>query len=419
MDLNQHLSHVIQGIIGEVTANVGNQIDSVISATINAKLASYDFSSYIRDAAATAIEHKISDYNIDPKKLENRIVEQINTTINQVQANTHILINQAISKEISATNFQSTLVSAVSTVVADRLQDYVFPTNSINPSAIKINELQISGDNVKGGLIENFSSTGIDDRATNVALTILDDVTVVENNLLTKDLTVEGQMTINGDFVVNGTVPADSPFFRELVDTASSTAVSKLDNTLFDSYSTIIFNKIKNEGLDLNRITINNNEVIKNNQLGSSITESNLQKLGLLKELQVSGETLLSESLYTSNKRVGINTIEPSGALAVWDDEVEVVIIKRQKDTGSFGTLRQQRLILSSNGQDNIVLNTDGSTQINELHMGQMKFTSSDQPPTYVSKKGHVVWNNNPNLGGPMGWICLGEARWANFGIID
>jgi hypothetical protein len=97
----------------------------------------------------------------------------------------------------------------------------------------------------------------------------------------------------------------------------------------------------------------------------------------------------------------------------------EGLIVKRKKDTGSFGTPRNQSLILTSNNKDNIVLDPDGSTRIDDLRMGDMRFSTSNEPPRYVSERGHVVFNNNPNPGGPMGWICLGSANWANFGIID
>jgi hypothetical protein len=40
-------------------------------------------------------------------------------------------------------------------------------------------------------------------------------------------------------------------------------------------------------------------------------------------------------------------------------------------------------------------------------------------PPNFVSDRGHIVFNANPNVGGPLGWVCLGAANWANFGIID
>jgi hypothetical protein len=192
-----------------------------------------------------------------------------------------------------------------------------------------------------------------------------------------------------------------------------------MDRGLFDSFSSVVYDRIKTEGLNLNKIKLNDNEVISENKLGSTIISSNLQHLGVLKELQVSGESLLAETLYVTPKRVGINTIEPSGALAIWDQEVEIVASKKSADTGSFGTPRKQRLILTSNNKENILLDDDGSAVINDLRIGSMKFTASSEPPSYVSQKGHVVWNTNPSLGGPLGWICLGATNWANFGVID
>jgi hypothetical protein len=311
------------------------------------------------------------------------------------------------------------MTDAASGIIVERLKDYVFPANSINGDAIKLADLVITGDNVKGGIIENFSSTGIDDRATGVAVTILDHATVVENNLFTQDLTVEGTATINGNLNVTGTVNEDSAFFQDLVSRTTTSALSNMDRGLFDNYSALIFEKIKTDGLNLSKIKLNDTEVISDNKLGSTIINSNLQSLGLLKELQVVGESIFAETLYVTPKRVGINTIEPSGALAIWDQEVEIVAVKKSADTGSFGTPRQQRLVLTANNKENIILETDGSATINELRMGSMKFSAAAQPPNYVGERGHVVWNTNPSPGGPMGWICLGASNWANFGIID
>jgi len=419
MDLNDHLAKVIEGLVADITANVLIRVDSVIASSINGRLSNYDYSSHVQQAAAAAFEKKVSEYTIDSKKLETRIVEKINDTIQQVKTTTETLVNQAVADKVASIDFNRAMRDGVSTIISDRLQEFVFPTNSINADAIQLSNLRITGDNINGGIITNFSSTGIDDRATNVALTILDNATVVENNLLTKDLTVQGIMTINGDFVVNGNVPAESQFFQQLVTNTSSEVRNRLDSTLFTSYSNLIFDRLKNDGIDLSRITINGTEVIKDNALGSAVVSSNLQKLGILKELQVSGESLFAETLYVTPKRVGINTIEPSAALSIWDEEIEILAMKRQKDTGSFGTPRNQRLILTSNGKDNVTLESDGSTTINDLRIGSMRFTSDSKPPNYVSERGHVVWNNNPNPGGPLGWICLGSSNWANFGIID
>lgn len=419
MDLNQHLTKVVESIILEITANVSSQIDTYVTDAINTKLSSFDFSNYIQKAATEAFEKKVSEYTIDPKKLENRIVEKINTTIDEAQASTGALITDALNQKIANMNFQRTLTDAMSTIIADKIHEFTFPEKSIYANAINFDNSTISGNNIRGGIITEFSSTGIDDRATNVALTILDTDTVIENNLLTKHLTVDGDMTINGKFIVNGNIPTSSKFYKELISSTSSSTLQKLDATLFANFSNTIFDRIRTDGIDLKKITIDDKEIINGNSLGSQIINSNLQNLGLLKELQVSGESFLAQTLYVTAKRVGINTVEPGSALSIWDDEVELVAQKRQKDVGQFGTLRQQKLILSSNNKDNITLEPDGSIRVSEIKMGNLKFTVSESPPNFVSERGHIVWNANPNVGGPLGWVCLGASNWANFGIID
>ena len=45
--------------------------------------------------------------------------------------------------------------------------------------------------------------------------------------------------------------------------------------------------------------------------------------------------------------------------------------------------------------------------------------TSSHTAPNTRGQRGQVVLNEMPSLGGPMGWVCLGDTVWANFGIIE
>jgi hypothetical protein len=419
MDFSAHIEKIVESLVTDITSNVLVRVDSVISNAINNRLTSYDFASHIQDAATAAFEKKVGEYNLDPKKLENRVVDKIRETISTAQENTQKLVNEKVQESLAKTDFQQAITDSVGTLIADRMSAMNFPTNSINLDAINFTDLRISGNQVSGGIIENFSSTGIDDRASQVALTILDDSTVVENNLLTKDLTVQGQMTINGNFVVNGNVPEDSEFFRTLVSQTSARTFGLLDDNLFSNYSSIIFNKIKNDGLDLNKITLNGAELVTDNSLGPAVINSKLQTLGELRELRVSGESLLGQTLYVTPKRVGINTIEPAAALSVWDEEIEITAKKKSKDVAFLGTTRQQKLVLSANNKDNLTCNEDGSVEVEVLRMGPFKFSTSPTPPNYVSERCHVVWNTNPNPGGPMGWICLGSANWANFGIID
>ena len=128
---------------------------------------------------------------------------------------------------------------------------------------------------------------------------------------------------------------------------------------------------------------------------------------------------MLSQTLYTTGKRVGINTIEPTQALTLWDQEIEIGFGKQGNNTGVIETPRSHALVLSSNGKNNITLTPDGATTVNKINMGTMSFAVGSAPPADNQPKGSIVFNANPSLGGPLGWVSLGDARWANFGIID
>lgn len=424
MDLNFTVTQLVTQLTEKIAADVNEQLGAAIAAEINTRLANHNYENY-REAVGKMLEsHKYTDksisagaidftnFKLSSNYIETGFIEKIVTNVNDQ-------LGAAIATEISTRLATHNYSHYVREAVGKILEKYEYTDKSIAANAIDFTDFKLSGNHIEGGLIENFSSIGIDDRSTRVALTLLDEATVIENNLLTKDLTVEGKVTINGDLLVNGSVPSDTAFYKSLVENTVVTTMERIDQTIYSTYSSVVFNHIKNEGLDLNKITLNGAEIFKDNALAPAMVNSNLQTVGTLKELQVSGESLLSQTLYVTAKRVGVNTIEPSAALAIWDDEVEIVVSKRQKDTGSIGTPRQQKLILSANNKDNITLETDGSARINDLRTGSMRFTSASAPPNYLSEKGHVVWNENPSVGGPLGWICLGAANWGNFGIID
>jgi hypothetical protein len=193
----------------------------------------------------------------------------------------------------------------------------------------------------------------------------------------------------------------------------------KADTELLELHSDTMLASIGQKGIDLKRITQDGREIVNGNQLGYHITDSNLQRVGMLRDLQTQGEAILSDTLYVTGKRVGINTIEPSAVFVVWDEEVELVITKHSSDTGYVGVPRFQRLVLGANNKDNLILDTDGSVEIENLRVGNTPMSSATAIPDYNAITGTIVWNENPAQGGPVGWICLGGARWAKFGIIE
>lgn len=413
MDISKQLESVISSIVENVQTRVSQQVADLVQAELATQLANFDYSTIISKIAGTQISEKISQFEFDEQAINRQVNAAAGVIVNNINQTANNEIAALIGKQVSQINFDTQLKNSLVEVLEARFRDYAFPNDSIPAKSIKLSEVKLSGNQIKGGIIENFSSTGIDDRSTSCVITVLDQAVVVENNLVTLDLTVQGNLEVNGE------VSKDSGFYKNLAASVSSQVQAELDDEFFGNYSRIIFDRIKTEGIELNKITSGGAAVIEGNRIGMGITESNLQKLGLLKELQVSGETAIAGTFYVGNKRVGINTLEPSAALAVWDAEVEITASKLRENVGIITTQRAQTLILGSNRNQNIVLNTDGSTQIDSLQIGYMRFGSSESPPNYTSTKGHVVFNANPSPGGPLGWVCLGSANWANFGIID
>lgn len=353
--------------------------------------------------------------------IDKQVKEIVQSIIAEVNTKIQSQIQDIVEKQVSATVKQIPLQTLFQNLFATNLatEQFEFPDASIPALAIKQTDLAITGNQINGGIVQNFGSTGIDDKATACQLTIMDEVTVVENNLLTKDLTVKGTTTIEGDLNVTGSMPKDSALYISIVADATENVRSGLNQAVFSGFSDLVFKQIKEQGIDLARITVNGQEVVNGPNLSNGIVSSNLQKVGTLKELQVTGETLLGQTLYVSGKRVGINTLEPSQALTVWDQEVEIGFSKLQENTAILGTPRNQTLVVSANGKKNLTLNIDGSVTANRINLGSVTLDSSDRPPADDQPLGTIIFNSNPSLGGPLGWVSLGAARWANFGIID
>jgi len=419
MDIENHVNGIVEKIIADITSKVQAQVATVISQKIDEALSVIDYSSILADKLSQRLDAKLATLPIDATSIQlelgKRVTALAETLSDQVRQQSTSTIADTISKEVKSINFNDQFQTTLLTAIQN--QQVAFPDQSIPHTSINFEGFKTSGDILTGGIITRFGSTGIDDQATVCQLTIMDDVTVVENNLLTKDLTVKGTTTIEGDLNVTGTVPESSPLFKNVVAAATNNVAT--DQTLLTSFANKVVAQIKTDGLDLSKILVNGQVAVDGNNLGPSITYSNLQRLGILSELRVNGETSLGQTLFASGKRVGINTVEPAQALSVWDQEVEIGFGKQGSNTGIIEIPRNQTLIVSTNGKNNLVLTPDGATTVNQINMGSMTFSVGELPPTSNQPKGSVVFNSNPSLGGPLGWVSLGEARWANFGVID
>lgn len=422
MDINEQLQPIITSIIDSVKVSIEDEIRAKVSQEIINRVASTEINDIIHQVTVKHLDQRLSQHNFEAtskKEIDaiiKRITEQVNSTLVK-SANEQIA--NAVTRQLNNVDITAVIGSLVETKVHSLVSGGAIPNKSIPHNSIEFKGFTISGDQVKGGIIEGFGSTGIEDLAKSVKLSVLDNLTVSENPLVAPAASIKGKLSVDGDLTLKGTINADSPAVAQLTALTVEQVRQGLNEELFQGFSNLISKNINEQGLDLNIIKQGGREVVNNNQLGYHIVDSNLQRLGLVRDLQTQGETLLCDTLYVTGRRVGVNTMDPSSTLTVWDDEVELVAEKRSQDTGFLGTKRHQRVVLGSNSKDNITLNPDGTVEIASLSIGNVPMSSASVAPNYEAITGTIVWNESAGIGGYAGWICIGGARWAKFGKIE
>lgn len=261
-------------------------------------------------------------------------------------------------------------------------------------------------------ILNNFSSTGISDQSSSCQLTIMDDATVVENELTVRDLTVVNVAVIK-DLVVKGSVNIDNPSWNLLADGISEKTINKLSDEWKTLLTAQVAEEIKSNGIDFDSVKVNGEALVSGNTLAKSITDTNIKSLGVLTTLIVAGEsTFNNQTLAVLNKRIGVNTVTPEMALSVWDEEVSIVIGKNKANEAYIGTNRAQGVTIGVNRQPQIELTSEGLTRIRQLQVGLHRIGHAPQVPGYSGTKGDIVFNSNSDDSPIFAWVCVGGHRW-------
>ena len=312
-------------------------------------------------------------------------------------------IKDQVKQELAKFNVQETVQYQAKATVHNILTKLDIPDKGIKNSSIDWEGFSFSSDMVKGRF-NGLSSNGLTDSAESVQLTIDDRGVVVHHNLIVETISAATSqaenitVTNNADFN-NATFTGDVSILGNLTADSLVGLQSQLDNK--QSY------------------TINGKTVLSEDSIGPSILNSNLRRIGTLKELQVEGEALIGDTLYVSpTSRVGINTDEPTHALTLWDQEICLTFGKYSKGVAVIGTERNQDIMLKSGTNDNVILKADGTTEIEKPVLNGKKFTSGNKIPGYPGQVGDICWNTTPLIGQPIGWVCIQGLQWCNFGTI-
>jgi hypothetical protein len=422
MDINASIQPIIASMVNDLKATMQKELKEQVSADVVKTLATTELTSIITGLITNQIQARVDKFDFNKaSELElQKIVQTLTNQINRTLADTaNTQISNYVKQKLIQVNLQESVQAVIRTILGETLTAGSFPEASIPHTSIDFKGFKTSGNSIEGGIISNFGSVGIEDRSTRVQMTLLDHAVAFEGPVWGPELKIKGNVTVDGTLIVNGDVATNTPVFLKLVNETSEAVRANLNTELFAGFSATLFDKIRDDGIDLDKITQNGKEVVSGNRLGYHIVDTNIQRVGVLNDLQTSGENLLVDTLYVTSKRVGINTIEPSWALSIWDEEVELAFSKRSNDTAYIHTPRNQRMILGANNRQNLILNPDGSIDVENLRVGNVPMSSASIIPNYNAITGTIVWNESPASGGPIGWVCLGATRWAKFGIIE
>jgi len=342
---------------------------------------------------------------------------------------------------------------------------------SQEPAPVEIANRSISGDAIHGGKISKFQSVGIKDDSTRL-------VVLVNNDGITTDVidveTLEGDTRVTGNLNVEGVVHAQRMHVDEVTSDTRLERTTPLEfkagqgesvygkgmlftgdgptkQFLLQANPDRFFSSVN---LDLHRdakFSIDGLEVLSQDTLGTSVTSSSLRRTGILQDLRTQGDLTIDEYIFWNSvqERLGIGTDQPNGMLTVTKDSTEVVIDPdgAVAKIGTFTTSDVNlvtddttRIYLSHTGKIVIGSSTGSNVKVQgklgvnvtnpeaDLESaGAIRFdgkrmeTGGEIPNTGSYRKGDIVWNNNPQPTGYVGWVCIREGTpgvWKPFGTI-
>jgi hypothetical protein len=260
-------------------------------------------------------------------------------------------------------------------------------------------------------LLKDFSSTGIKDTASQRQLTVMDENVVIENCLTTKDLEVVGS-TVVKDLTVKGSINTDNQSWNTLADAISQKTLVQLNDKWRTELISQVTKQIQDIGIAFEQVTIGDEPLLSGGRLANKITDSNLQSLGRLRDLKVTGEAHIYNTVSVVNKRLGVNTEQPEMALSVWDEEVSVIIGKHKAKQAYIGTSRDSGIAIGVNRMPHIEIDVEGLTTVKKLRVGQHRISHNNIVPGWSGTRGDVVFNSNPGPDQVFAWMCLGGLQW-------
>lgn len=414
---------------------IQQQINTIVEDRVTAVIAD---GSWLRDIESRVIQHvqdritaRFSNINTVPDLVET-VKTSVSTLIDQgrvpgiaeyvdnkkittvIDSSIQDLVQITIDNLILDTVWLEKIENLISQSLVNKIGRHL---SEIDLNSLIINQVDSSIDRWYDRLRNQFETLGIKDQSTSLRLIVSDDAVAAQGRLSAEDLLVGRDAEIKGTLVVDrlavtGAINVDNHSWNELATTIANGAMDYLNQQWRDQLVQQVLDQAQTSGIRFKDVLIGKHSLVSDGTLAPSITGSSLTSVGELVDLRVKGEVNLFDTLNVSNHRVGVNTQHPDMALSIWDEEVAVSVGKIAPKQAYIGTSRDQSLTIGVNKANNITIDTQGTTTVSKLRVGQFRIGHDTQVPGYAGNRGDMVFNSDPKPGQPFAWVCLGAYKW-------
>ena len=338
------------------------------------------------------------DQYVDQQLLRQAIDQAVEQTV-------QLALDQMIQDPVWLSKIESTVHQLM-------VQRTVAGLSALDINSVIRSRVDETMEKISNTVVEQLSTSGIQDLANNCELSVLDGHVVIENKLTAKELDVVDSITVR-NLAVTGSINTDNHAWNTLSDNITEKTLNKLSDEWRNLLVQQVSEEIQNNGINFDQVKIDGHSLVAGGRLAHSITESSLRSVGVLHGLQVAGDAVINDTVIVKKKRMGVNTTEPEMALSVWDEEVSILAGKIKDKSAYIGTGRAQSLNIGVNRSSAIEIDVDGLTAIKQLRVGVHRLSHGTEVPNYSGTKGDVVFNANPSVNNNVfAWQCLGGFKW-------
>jgi len=406
------LSQLVQQ---EIQASIQKEVDAIVKQTDWIAELENQIVSHVQDRITARFSNiaTVPDLVTTVEKsvqtlFENGFVPDISAFVKakSLQKSVDIAVESFVTETLDNLTVDPAWVDKIQNLVNQTMVDKLKQNiNGVDVNQTLTDIVLENQDTIINTLKQDFSTKGIKDKSTDLQLTVMDGAVVVESELYSSNLSVEnnthlkGDLSVDGDLAIKGRVNVDNKSWQELANNIGEKTYARVKRDFEDTMVDNVFERAM-LGIELENVNIDGEQLISDKTLASTITKSNLQKVGQLNNLSVQG-------------RVGINTESPAQALSIWDEEVSIGLGKHSRNQAYIGTDKNQNLVLGTNRTAQLEMDVDGSVRINgKLKVGKNFIGHERGVPNYSGTKGDIVFNRDYKSGEPFAWICLGAYRW-------